>query len=73
MCALPGGRASGALKERPRPVEEIGVNTPIYLALLVAVAPVAKARLTAYVLRDVADEPTVSRPRLDAALARTPR
>ena len=49
------------------------MNTPIYLALLVAVAPAAKARLTAYVLRDVAGEPPVARPRLDAALARTSR
>ena len=47
------------------------MNTPIYLALLAAVAPVAKARLTAYVLRDAVQEPVAARPRLEAALART--
>ena len=61
------------LKGRPRPAEEIGVNTPIYLALLVAVAPAAKARLTAYVLRDALQEPAVPRPRLEAALTRSAR
>ena len=49
------------------------MNTPIYLALLVAVAPVAKARFTAYVLRDVVQEQAVPRPRLEAALSRTAR
>lgn len=49
------------------------MNTPIYLALLVAVAPLAKDRLTAYVLRDLAQEPRPVRPRLDAALARSAR
>ena len=47
------------------------MNTPIYLALVAAVLPAAKARVTAYVLRSAVEEEQVLRPSLDAALART--
>lgn len=50
--------------------ESEGVNTPIYLALLVAVAPVVKERVTAFLLRDALEELPVPRPRLDSALSR---
>ena len=50
------------------------MNTPIYLALLAAVAPAAKARLTAYVLRDAVQEQAVAAaPARGRALARTAR
>ena len=63
----------GTLRVGSGTAESRTVNTPIYLALLVAVAPAAKARLTAYVLRDAVHEQAVPRPRLDAALSRTAR
>ena len=63
----------GTLRAWTATAESPTVNTPIYLALLVAVAPAVKARLTAYVLRDAVHEQTVPRPRLEAALSRTAR
>ena len=64
LGAAPDGRCAvvtrGTLRAGPRTAESRTVNTPIYLALLVAVAPAAKARLTAYVLRDAVQEPAVA-------------
>ena len=59
-----------ALKWRRTTTDSESVNTPIYLALLVAVAPVVKERVTALLLRDALEELPVARPRLDQALAR---
>lgn len=58
------------LKSWERLTESEGVNTPIYLALLVAVAPVVKQRVTAFLLREALEEAPVPRPRLDSALSR---
>ncbi len=63
----------GTLRRPAGTAESGSVNTPIYLALLVAVAPLAKARLTDYVLRDARQEQAVPRPRLEAALSRDRR
>ena len=43
------------------------MNTPIYLALLLAAGPLVKGRVDAYVARCAPDE-APPRPRLDAAL-----
>lgn len=66
----PTDRWGPALKSRRWMTESEGVNTPIYLALLVAVAPVVKERVTAFLLRDALGELPVPRPRLDSALSR---
>ena len=44
------------------------MNTPIYLALLAATAPVAKARVTSWVARSAGDQRPAPRPRLESAL-----